>query len=66
MEAPSTIEVPCPACGEPIILSIGFDVELPTPGASHVSVLVRPINLEDEARSHGEVCSVLTGGGRDE
>ncbi|QFG09388.1 hypothetical protein I5H08_gp099 [Mycobacterium phage Yuna] len=63
MEAPSTIEVPCPACGEPIVLAIGFEVEMPEPGADSAPVRITTPDLGDQARAHGEVCSVLTAGG---
>ncbi|ARQ95442.1 hypothetical protein I5G81_gp03 [Mycobacterium phage Shandong1] len=64
MEAPSTIEVPCPACGEPIILSIGFEVVMPEPDADTAPVRVTTPDLADRAQAHGEVCPVLSGGGR--
>ncbi|ASR85017.1 hypothetical protein SEA_TIERRA_5 [Mycobacterium phage Tierra] len=63
MEAPSTIEVPCPACGEPIVLSIGFEVAVPEPGADSAPVYVTTPDLADRAQAHGEVCPVLAGGG---
>ncbi|QNJ58228.1 hypothetical protein SEA_ELLIE_3 [Mycobacterium phage Ellie] len=66
MRAPSTVEVPCPACGEPIELSLGFESVEPVEGLNVASFIVTTPDLQDRAQSHGEVCPVLTGGGRDE
>lgn len=66
MRAPSTVEVPCPACGEPIELSLGFEsVEPVVEGLNVASVVVTTLDLQDRVQSHGEVCPVLAGGGRD-
>ncbi|QJD50305.1 hypothetical protein I5H01_gp102 [Mycobacterium phage MarkPhew] len=67
MRAPSTVEVPCPACGEPIALAIGFEMAEPVDAdADTAPVLVRPVDLQERAQEHREVCPVMTGGGRDE
>ncbi|QAU06423.1 hypothetical protein SEA_KISI_5 [Mycobacterium phage KiSi] len=63
MRAPTTVEVPCPACGEPITLSLGFEVAEPDPEATTAQVRVTTPDLADRAQAHGEVCPVLAGGG---
>ncbi|AHB79536.1 hypothetical protein PBI_VALIDUS_6 [Mycobacterium phage Validus] len=65
MRAPATVEVPCPACGEPITLALGFEVVEPEPDATTAPVRVHPVDLTERAQEHGEVCPVLTGGGSD-
>ncbi|AFN37796.1 hypothetical protein FGG44_gp06 [Mycobacterium phage MacnCheese] len=61
MQAPSTVEVSCPACGEPIVLSLSLTAVDPEPGdpAAYVDVSV---DAERRVQSHGEVCPA--GGGR--
>ncbi|ASR85890.1 hypothetical protein SEA_NIKLAS_6 [Mycobacterium Phage Niklas] len=65
MRAPATAEVPCPACGEPITLALGFALDEPEPGASSAPCRVIPLDITERAQEHGEVCPVLTGGGCD-
>ncbi|AJD82225.1 hypothetical protein PBI_KESHU_5 [Mycobacterium phage Keshu] len=64
MQAPSTVEVPCPACGEPIVLSLGLTAVDAEPGDSAAYVDVSVLDVEQRVQSHGEVCPVLAGGGR--
>ncbi|ASR85207.1 hypothetical protein I5H06_gp97 [Mycobacterium phage SirPhilip] len=66
MRAPATVEVPCPACGEPIELSLGYEIREPEPDATTAPVIVTTPDLQERAQAHGEVCPVLSGGGRDE
>ncbi|QFG14052.1 hypothetical protein I5G97_gp103 [Mycobacterium phage Curiosium] len=67
MRAPATAEVPCPACGEPIKLALGFEMTEPEPGASSAQCRVFPLDVTERAQEHGEVCPVWSaGGGRDE
>ncbi|ASR87175.1 hypothetical protein SEA_LASTHOPE_6 [Mycobacterium phage LastHope] len=67
MRAPATAEVPCPACGEPIKLALGFELAEPEPGATSAPCRVFPLDVTERAQEHGEVCPVWSaGGGRDE
>uniref|UniRef100_A0AAU8GSG8 Uncharacterized protein n=1 Tax=Mycobacterium phage Pharb TaxID=3136626 RepID=A0AAU8GSG8_9VIRU len=63
MQAPSTVEVPCPACGEPIVLSLSLEFAEPEPGALVAPLDVSVMDVEQRVQSHGEVCPVLSGGG---
>lgn len=56
--------VPCPECGQSIVLAIGFDVPVPDPKANTVAVHVRPLDLDERAAEHRKVCPAMSGGGR--
>ena len=61
MRGANTAEVSCPACGEPIVVSLSITMRDPEPGAS---VAHADVSLDDDDRSielHAEVCAA--GGG---
>lgn len=65
MQAPSIITVACPACSEPIELTLVVEPADPVDGLLASSEVVVVPDIAATAQAHAGVCQALTGGGRD-